>query len=245
MQIVISFSYDCHSYLSLTHIHANVTCSKGVVHRDLKPENLLLQHKDSDSEIKIADFGFAKKATSDHSLKTVCGTPGYAAPEILRMEKYGTKADMWSIGVITYILLGGYPPFYADNEKDLIRMTKRGDFEFHDSDWGEISQEVKDMISSMLVTDPSRRASASELLAHPWMNQDKKKLRRVSLNRSQERLKAHIARQRLKKAFHGVFFLKQLQAAKLSSGEDRLMSICQQNAVFAGKKKRCSISING
>mmetsp|Transcript_7977 Transcript_7977/g.11930 ORF Transcript_7977/g.11930 Transcript_7977/m.11930 type:complete len:549 (+) Transcript_7977:182-1828(+) len=217
--------------------------SKGVVHRDLKPENLLLQYKDSDSEIKIADFGFSKKATCDHSLKTVCGTPGYVAPEILRLEKYGTKSDMWSLGVITYILIGGYPPFYADNDKELIRMTKRGNFEFHEEHWGEISQGVKDMISSMLVKDPAKRASASDVLAHPWMNQDKKKLRRISLVRSQERLKAHIARQRLKKAFHGVFFLKQLQAAKLSTGEERQISICQQNTVFAGKKKRCSINL--
>ena len=137
--------------------HTNTSCkynSKGVVHRDLKPENLLLQYKDSDSEIKIADFGFAKVATCHHSLKTVCGTPGYVAPEILRLEKYGTKSDMWSLGVITYILIGGYPPFYADNDKELIRMTKRGNFEFHEEHWGEISQGVKDMISSMLVKDP-------------------------------------------------------------------------------------------
>ena len=217
--------------------------SKGVVHRDLKPENLLLKYKDSDSEIKIADFGFAKKAVSDHSLKTVCGTPGYVAPEILRLEKYGVKADMWSLGVITYILLGGYPPFYADNNKDLIRMTKRGKFEFHEGEWGEISQGVKDMISSMLVLDPSKRASAADILAHPWMNEDRRKLRRVSLVSSQDRLEAHIARQRLKKAFHGVFFLTQLQAAKLSSGEERRISICQQNTVFAGKKKQCSIDV--
>lgn len=209
----------------------------------MKPENLLLKYKDSDSEIKIADFGFAKKATCDHSLKTVCGTPGYIAPELLRLEKYGTKCDMWGMGVITYILLGGYPPFYADNDKELIRMTKRGKFKFHEEEWGEISQGVKDMISSMLVLDPSKRASAADILAHSWMNEGKEKIRRVSLVKSQDRLKAHIARQRLKKAFHGVFFLTQLQAAKLSSGEERQMSISQQNTVFSGKKKRCSIVV--
>lgn len=158
------------------------------------------------------------------------------------MEKYGTKADIWSIGVITFILLGGYPPFYADNDKELLRMTKRGDFEFHEEHWGEISPGAKDLISSMLVTDPAERASASDILAHPWMNQDTKKLKRVSLVSCQARLKAHIARQRLKKAVHGVIFLKHLRQ-QLSTGEERRISICQQNAVFAGKnKKRCSLS---
>jgi serine/threonine protein kinase len=217
--------------------------SKGVVHRDLKPENLLLQYRDSDSEIKIADFGFAKKAMSDHSLQTVCGTPGYVAPEILRMEKYGTKSDLWSMGVITYILLGGYPPFYASNDQDLFRMTKRGDFEFHEDHWGEISKGVKDMISSMLVTDPARRASASDVLAHPWMNEDEKNLRRRSLISSKDRMKKYIARQRLKTAVHGVIFLKSLEAAKRSSREEKRVSICHQNAVFAGKKKRLSLTL--
>lgn len=228
----------CDIFYSRTH-----QCSKGVVHRDLKPENLLLQYKDSDSQIKIADFGFAKKATSDQSLKTVCGTPGYVAPELLFLEKYGTKADMWSLGVITYILLGGYPPFYAETNKELIRMTKRGEFKFHEEHWGDIGTDVKDMISSMLVKNPAKRASASDVLAHPWMKQDRKKLQRVSLVSSQDRLKAHVARQRLKKAFHGVFFLKKLQAGKLNAGEERQMSICQQNAVFTGRKKECSISV--
>ena len=80
------------------------THSMGIVHRDLKPENILLKSNDSDSEIKIADFGFAKQATDDCSLSTMCGTPGYVAPEILRKEKYGTKADMWSLGVIIFIM---------------------------------------------------------------------------------------------------------------------------------------------
>ena len=215
--------------------------SKGVVHRDLKPENLLLQYKDSDSEIKIADFGLAKKATADNSLKTVCGTPGYVAPEMLRLQRYGTKVDMWSMGVITYILVGGYPPFYGDTDKELFRATKKGEFKFHQEFWGEISQGVKDMISSMLVLDPAKRASASDILAHPWINEDKKKLRRLSLVSSQDRLKSYIARQRMKKVVHGVIFLKQLQAAKLSSGDQKRLSICQQNAVFNGKKKRIVI----
>ncbi|EED91997.1 predicted protein, partial [Thalassiosira pseudonana CCMP1335] len=148
------------------------THSKRVVHRDLKPENLLLQFKDSDSEIKLADFGFAKKSPTEDSLSTICGTPGYVAPEILRKKKYGTKADMWSMGVIVFILIGGYPPFYADNEKELLKLSVLGEFEFDEEHWGDISDGAKDLISSLLVTDPTERASAEEILAHPWMNTD-------------------------------------------------------------------------
>ena len=140
--------------------------SKGIVHRDLKPENLLLQFKNSDSEIKIADFGFAKKATGDHSLSTMCGTPGYVAPEILRKEKYGTKADMWSMGCIIFIMLGGYPPFYADSPGQLLRLSRIGKFEFDPDYWEDISDGAKDLISFLLVTDPAKRSSADDILSH-------------------------------------------------------------------------------
>ena len=115
----------------------------------------------------IADFEFAKQAKDDHSLDTMCGTPGYVAPEILRKERYGTKADMWSMGVIVFILMGGYPPFHSDNLRELLRLTKAGKFEFDPEYWGEISTGAKDMISSMLDTDPEKRASAEDILGHP------------------------------------------------------------------------------
>jgi len=185
---------------ALSYIH-----SKGIVHRDLKPENLLLQNKDSDSEIKIADFGFAKEASNgDHSLKTMCGTPGYVAPEILRREKYGTKVDMWSMGVIVFILLGGYPPFYADSPRQLCLLSKVGKFEFDPEYWGGISMGAKDMICSLLVTDPAKRASAEDILSHPWMREDTYKLKCMSLSKTQVELKKYIARMRFKKAIHSV-----------------------------------------
>lgn len=142
--------------------------SKGIAHRDLKPENLLLQYKDSDSEIKIADFGFAKKTEGD-SLKTLCGTPGYVAPEVLRKVKYGTKADMWAMGVIIFIMLGGYPPFYAESPRELLRLTKKGEFEFDPEYWKDISSGIKDLICALLTTDPNKRASADEILEHPYV----------------------------------------------------------------------------
>mmetsp|Transcript_40027 Transcript_40027/g.72112 ORF Transcript_40027/g.72112 Transcript_40027/m.72112 type:complete len:398 (+) Transcript_40027:606-1799(+) len=207
---------------ALSYIH-----SKGIVHRDLKPENLLLQNKDSDSEIKIADFGFAKEASNgDHSLKTMCGTPGYVAPEILRREKYGTKVDMWSMGVIVFILLGGYPPFYADSPRQLCLLSKVGKFEFDPEYWGGISMGAKDMICSLLVTDPAKRASAEDILSHPWMREDTYKLKCMSLSKTQVELKKYIARMRFKKAIHSILFVN---------------TFTGQNAIFSGTNKRKAI----
>mmetsp|Transcript_6064 Transcript_6064/g.11062 ORF Transcript_6064/g.11062 Transcript_6064/m.11062 type:complete len:554 (-) Transcript_6064:486-2147(-) len=201
---------------------------KGVVHRDLKPENLLLQYKHSDSEIKIADFGFAKVAPAENSLTTICGTPGYVAPEILRKQKYGSKADMWSMGVIVFILIGGYPPFYAETERDIFRLTVAGKFSFDEAHWGHISPGAKDFISSMLTTNPSKRASAEEVLRHTWMNEDRFSLRRRSLMPNQAELKKHLARKRFKKAIHSIIFIQ---------------NFAGENAVFAGKDKHKSINV--
>jgi len=140
-----------------------------ITHRDLKPENLLLQSKTNDRDIKIADFGFAKKVTSEECLLTQCGTPGYVAPEILKGVPYGSKADMWSLGVIAYILIGGYPPFIEQNQRELFRKIKRGSYEFHVEYWGQISREAKDLIAALLEIHPNRRLSASQALKSPWM----------------------------------------------------------------------------
>ena len=104
--------------------------NRDIVHRDLKPENLLLASTTDDAAIKLADFGFAAKAVGN-SLKTQCGTPGYVAPEILNNVPHGKPVDMWSIGVICYILLGGYPPFHDENQKNLFRLIKNAKYEFH------------------------------------------------------------------------------------------------------------------
>jgi len=142
---------------------------EGIAHRDLKPENLLLQSKTNDRDIKIADFGFAKRVTSEECLLTQCGTPGYVAPEILRGVPYGQKSDMWSLGVIAYILIGGYPPFIEQNQRELFRKIKRGSYEFHVEYWGQISREAKDLIAALLTVDPKRRLNAKESLAQSWM----------------------------------------------------------------------------
>ena len=139
-----------------------------VVHRDLKPENLLLANSENDSDIRLADFGFAKRVMKP--LSTQCGTPGYVAPEILKGEAYGLAVDMWSIGVITYILLGGYPPFHDENQATLYKKIKTADFVFHPEYWDPVSVEAKDMISSMLTVDPGQRILAKDAMNHPWIN---------------------------------------------------------------------------
>eukprot|EP01041_Mallomonas_annulata_P009785 gene9785-20351_t len=172
---------------------------KDIVHRDLKPENLLLSTKDDDSNIKIADFGFAT-VTSTNNLKTRCGTPNYVAPEILMNENYGKAVDMWSIGVITYVLLGGYPPFDDDNESKLFKKIKRAEYEFHPDFWRGVSKEAKDLIKKLLVVTPSHRLTAEQAMQHPWLSANAKELEKHNLESNLATLKKYAAQRKLKAA---------------------------------------------
>ncbi|CAK4076689.1 unnamed protein product [Aphanomyces euteiches] len=142
---------------------------RGVVHRDLKPENLLLTSKSDDASIKVADFGFAKHDDLSTGLGTACGSPGYVAPEILQRQKYGKAVDIWSLGVITFILLCGYPPFHNDNQAKLFAAIKLGTFKFKSPYWDDISDDAKDFISKMLCLEPAQRWTAEQLLKHCWL----------------------------------------------------------------------------
>jgi calcium/calmodulin-dependent protein kinase I len=128
--------------LALKYLH-----DKQIVHRDLKPENLLFATKANDSAIKLIDFGLAG-SIKDGLLKTPCGTPNYVAPEILRRQKYGVQADMWSIGVILYIILCGFPPFYDENDDlgRLYRKIKRADYDMPSPYWDNITPDAKDLV---------------------------------------------------------------------------------------------------
>jgi len=139
--------------------------------RDLKPENLLTSVDAAGNEtIKIADFGFSKNFGED-KLKTSCGSPGYVAPEVLTNENYDNSVDMWSVGVIIYILLCGYPPFYADNAPALFKKIMEVKYDFEDPAWDNVSQEAKDLISHLLVKDPSKRYTAKQCAATAWVRQ--------------------------------------------------------------------------
>jgi len=142
----------------------------GIVHRDLKPENLIYSSKDEDAPIKIADFGLGKIVDDDRiAMATACGTPGYVAAEILHGQKYTDKVDCWSLGVITYILLCGFPPFYDENMHNLFKLIKSGSYAYPSPYWDGVSEEAKDFINRLLVTDPRGRMSAAECLEHPWL----------------------------------------------------------------------------
>lgn len=141
-----------------------------IVHRDLKPENLLVHKKPSGEAIlKLADFGLAMVVKSP--IFTVCGTPTYVAPEILEETGYGLKVDMWAAGVITYIMLCGFPPFRSakKDQDELFDLIMEGDYEFLSPYWDKVSSEAKDLISKLLVVNHNQRYSAEEVLAHPWV----------------------------------------------------------------------------
>ncbi|ELU13408.1 hypothetical protein CAPTEDRAFT_222444 [Capitella teleta] len=140
-----------------------------IVHRDLKPENLLYENNSDDARLKIADFGLSKIISGDVTMQTVCGTPGYCAPEIMTGSQYTSAVDMWSIGVMTFILLCGYEPFYDDNEQQMFKKILKADYEFDPQWWSEVSENAKDLIGRLLVLDPSSCGAGRSVAAyHPF-----------------------------------------------------------------------------
>jgi len=175
--------------------------SRGILHRDLKPENVLLKG-DEENVIKLADFGFARKfATPDAVTGTPCGTPAFVAPEILNQRKYGPSVDMWSVGVLAYILLAGYPPFDHPNQAQLFKQIKRGAFEFHEEYWGTISEGAKNLIRNLLQINPARRYTAQQMLDDPWLASAEAK--HDDLTKNKASLKKYNAKRKWKKAIHG------------------------------------------
>uniref|UniRef100_A0A6G1SGN8 non-specific serine/threonine protein kinase n=1 Tax=Aceria tosichella TaxID=561515 RepID=A0A6G1SGN8_9ACAR len=152
---------------ALTYLH-----KQGIVHRDIKPENLLISVQDDGSQsVKLADFGLAVEVDDDAPLYNVCGTAFYVSPEMLNEAGYSYKVDVWSTGVICFILLCGYPPFTSENENnqdELFDAILAGDFQFAPSYWSKISQDAKNLIKCMLTVDPEKRYTAEQVFTHPW-----------------------------------------------------------------------------
>lgn len=169
-----------------------------VIHRDLKPENLLYEDSSEDAKLKLADFGLSKIIDNDVHMQTVCGTPGYCSPEVLKGRKYGTQVDMWSVGVITYILLCGYEPFYADSDNDMFRKILKSDYQFDPPWWDDISENAKDLIRHLLVPDPKQRLTAAQALNHPWVTGNAAK--NSHMEDAQSKLKQFNAKRKLKAA---------------------------------------------
>jgi len=141
----------------------------GIVHRDLKPENLLLRKVGDHLSVSITDFGLSKIVGQQTMMMTACGTPSYVAPEVLHATGYGEGVDMWSIGVITYILLCGFPPFYGDTVPEIFEQIMDSNFDYPAEYWGQISPEAKNFVNALLVVDSKKRLSATAALEHPWL----------------------------------------------------------------------------
>jgi calcium-dependent protein kinase len=161
---------------AINYIHTN-----NIVHRDLKPENILLDTK-KNNIIKIIDWGTARYFEKNKKMNKISGTPYYIAPEVL-FEKYDEKCDVWSCGVIMYILLCGYPPFNGESDNEILSKIKTGKFTFPDEEWESISYDAKDLIKCMLEFDPKKRASASSCLNHIWLTDHNKKSVDVTLTK--------------------------------------------------------------
>ena len=146
----------------------NYLHSKNIVHRDIKPENFLLFPAANDRiTVKLCDFGLAIEA--EEPLTEICGSPSYVAPEILHMHNYGLPVDIWSCGVVIYILLCQFPPFRGETNKELFRKIKNGKYEYVSPYWDDITENAKDIVSKMLEINPDRRLTAKEVANHPWL----------------------------------------------------------------------------
>uniref|UniRef100_A0AAX7SLL8 calcium/calmodulin-dependent protein kinase n=1 Tax=Astatotilapia calliptera TaxID=8154 RepID=A0AAX7SLL8_ASTCA len=171
----------------------------GVVHRDLKPENLLLASKSKGAAVKLADFGLAIEVEGDQQAWFgFAGTPGYLSPEVLRKDPYGKAVDLWACGVILYILLVGYPPFWDEDQHRLYQQIKAGAYDFPSPEWDTVTPEAKDLINKMLTINPAKRITAAEALKHPWISHRSTVASCMHRQETVECLKKFNARRKLK-----------------------------------------------
>ncbi|NXX44108.1 KC2D2 kinase, partial [Tricholaema leucomelas] len=200
----------------------------GVVHRDLKPENLLLASKSKGAAVKLADFGLAIEVQGEQQAWFgFAGTPGYLSPEVLRKDPYGKPVDMWACGVILYILLVGYPPFWDEDQHRLYQQIKAGAYDFPSPEWDTVTPEAKDLINKMLTINPAKRITASEALKHPWICQRSTVASMMHRQETVDCLKKFNARRKLKGAilttmlatrnFSGMFIQLQINMVLICS----------------------------
>uniref|UniRef100_A0A9L0RZS2 Calcium/calmodulin-dependent protein kinase type 1B n=1 Tax=Equus caballus TaxID=9796 RepID=A0A9L0RZS2_HORSE len=199
--------------------------SLGIVHRDLKPENLLYATPFEDSKIMVSDFGLSK-IQAGNMLGTACGTPGYGdgacgrghasvclrppAPELLEQKPYGKAVDVWALGVISYILLCGYPPFYDESDPELFSQILRASYEFDSPFWDDISESAKDFIRHLLERDPQKRFTCQQALQHLWISGDAAFDKDI-LGSVSEQIQKNFARTHWKRAFNATSFLHHIR----------------------------------
>ncbi|CAF4036923.1 unnamed protein product [Rotaria sp. Silwood2] len=179
-----------------------------IVHRDLKPENLLLASKTKGAAVKLADFGLAIEVNGEQTQwYGFAGTPGYLSPEVLKKEPYGKPVDIWACGVILYILLVGYPPFWDEDQHRLYNQIKAGAYDYPSPEWDTVTTEAKRLIDSMLNINPSRRISATDALKHPWICQRERVAGTIHRQETVDCLRKFNARRKLKGAILSTMFV--------------------------------------
>ncbi|XP_061075337.1 calcium/calmodulin-dependent protein kinase type 1D-like isoform X1 [Conger conger] len=197
---------------AVDYLHQN-----SIVHRDLKPENLLYYSQDENAKIMISDFGLSKMDDLC-AMSTACGTPGYVAPEVLAQKPYGKAVDCWSIGVITYILLCGYPPFYEDTEAELFSKIMKAQYEFDSPFWDNISQSAKDFIRNMMQKNPNMRYTTEEALRHPWIIGHTARSQDIYYSVSVQ-IQKNFARSKWRQAINATVAINHMRKLKMASSE--------------------------
>lgn len=214
----------------------NYLHERGIVHRDLKPENLLYLTPEADSQLVLADFGIAKQVTGE-TLRTMAGSYGYAAPEILRRTGHSFPADLWSLGIITYTILCGYSPFRAEDRDDLIAETIRADVVFHERYWSTVSPQAKEFILKLLTPDPESRMTAKQAFAHVWITgetatkEDLLPAVKIGFN----------ARKKFKRAIELVRLSNRLKALEVSDPEDDSVGLVKPGSAGSAHSRGGSI----
>ncbi|XP_006616003.1 calcium/calmodulin-dependent protein kinase type II alpha chain isoform X32 [Apis dorsata] len=222
---------------SVHHCHHN-----GVVHRDLKPENLLLASKAKGAAVKLADFGLAIEVQGEaQAWFGFAGTPGYLSPEVLKKEPYGKPVDIWACGVILYILLVGYPPFWDEDQHRLYAQIKAGSYDYPSPEWDTVTPEAKNLINQMLTVNPSKRITASEALKHPWICQRERVASVVHRQETVDCLKKFNARRKLKGAILTTMLATRNFSSKYDAQEDKKGGVDRSSTVIAKEPEEIRI----
>nr|XP_055045939.1 calcium/calmodulin-dependent protein kinase type 1D [Misgurnus anguillicaudatus] len=206
----------------------NYLHTMGIVHRDLKPENLLYFNPQDGSKIMISDFGLSKMEGTGDVMSTACGTPGYVAPEVLAQKPYSKAVDCWSIGVIAYILLCGYPPFYDENDSKLFEQILKADYEFDTPYWDDISDSAKDFISCLMEKDPAKRYTCEQALRHPWIAEDTALCKNIHESVSRQ-MRKNFAKSKWRQAFNATAVVRHMRRLQLGSSMGSSMDASNAN----------------
>ncbi|XP_044193463.1 calcium/calmodulin-dependent protein kinase type II subunit gamma isoform X14 [Thunnus albacares] len=221
---------------SVNHIHQH-----DIVHRDLKPENLLLASKMKGAAVKLADFGLAIEVQGEQQAWFgFAGTPGYLSPEVLRKDPYGKPVDIWACGVILYILLVGYPPFWDEDQHKLYQQIKAGAYDFPSPEWDTVTPEAKNLINQMLTINPAKRITAEQALKHPWVCHRSTVASMMHRQETVECLRKFNARRKLK----GAILTTMLVSRNFSVGRQHTNSAAAASSTASLAQEACKSLLN-